>query len=109
MWLQSARVDEASSRTAISRAYYAAYHAASQFVRAEGLVPPEQHLAHRLVWQLIRNSGRPRSTDIANLGVTLKDVRVVADYWEVFPGDWTSEADRAIANAALVISLLGEM
>ncbi|MDP9364247.1 MAG: hypothetical protein M3Q10_08485 [Chloroflexota bacterium] len=30
--------DEATQRTIISRAYYAAYHAASTFVRAEGLL-----------------------------------------------------------------------
>ncbi len=32
--------DEAALRTAISRAYYAAYHRASTYVRANILVPP---------------------------------------------------------------------
>ena len=30
--------DEAAQRTAISRAYYAAYHAAASFVRAQGIL-----------------------------------------------------------------------
>ena len=42
----ASEADEARQRTAINRAYYAAYHAASAYVRAHALCPPHQHMTH---------------------------------------------------------------
>lgn len=109
IWLLKARTDEASQRTAMSRAYYAAYHAASVFVRAHDLCPPTQQLTHERVWRLIRESGRPNCTDIAKLGSDLKRTRASADYRNPFPGNLVHEASDAIADSATIIALLREM
>ncbi len=85
--LASERQDEASRRTAISRAYYAAYHAASALVRDRDLHPPDQQLSHWLVWKLIRDSHLPNCQEISQRGFTLRDARVWADYLNPFPGE----------------------
>lgn len=107
-WLLAERNDEASQRTVISRAYYAAYHAASQVVRSHELCPPTQHLTHWLVWRLIRSSGLSNGVNAAKLGIELRDSRVWADYWNPFPRDLGEEADKAIANSTTIITLLRE-
>ena len=88
------------------RAYYAAYHLASVFVRANALIPPTEHLTHDRVWRLVRQSHRPDSEEIADLGYVLRNARVGADYRNPFPGDLTREAAKAIANSATIISWL---
>jgi hypothetical protein len=72
IWLEAEHPTEAGQRTAINRAYYAAYHAASAFVRAVALNPPGQPLTHDRVWRLIRLSALPNSAEIAKLGFDLK-------------------------------------
>ena len=109
IWLAAERPDEAGQRTAISRAYYAAYHAASAYVRAHELAPPSQHLSHHRVWRLLRDSGRTHSVDLAELCFELKNTRVAADYWNPFPGDLVIEVDRAIATSVTIMTLLREM
>lgn len=108
-WLAAKRPDEAGQRTAISRAYYAAFHAASASVRAHELTPRNQHLSHHRVWRVIRDSGRPHNLAIAELGFALKNARTSADYWNPFPGDLPTEVERAIATSATIIALLREM
>ncbi|MCA9862519.1 MAG: HEPN domain-containing protein [Thermomicrobiales bacterium] len=109
-WLTELRSDEASQRTAINRAYYAAYHAASAFVRTHEMCSPDLHLSHQLVWRLIRESGMRHSIEIANLGYDLKDARVWADYRNPYPGPdhLASDVDKAIANSVAIIALLRE-
>ncbi len=53
---------EADLRTAISRAYYAAYHAASAYVRANTLIPVAERLTHDKVWTVLaRDQDRARA------------------------------------------------
>jgi hypothetical protein len=106
IWLEAEHPTEAGQRTAINRAYYAAYHAASAFVRAVALNPPGQPLTHDRVWHLIRLSALPNSAEIAKLGFDLKNARVGADYRNPFPGNLSSEVKDAIANSAAIIALL---
>ncbi|MFT4037646.1 MAG: hypothetical protein QM692_05650 [Thermomicrobiales bacterium] len=107
-WLANARADEAAQRTAISRAYYAAYHAASAFVRTERLCPPDQNLTHWLVWRLIRTSQHPRGEKIAEIGFELRDLRVAADYWLQFPGDPYTKARDAISSSTVIVTMLSD-
>ncbi len=106
--LAAERRDEASQRTAISRTYYAAYHAASALVRDRELHPPDQHLSHWLVWKLIRDSNMPNCQEISQRGFTLRDARVWADYRKPFPQDLGPEVDKALANSAAIVALLQE-
>jgi len=108
VWLLEERTDEASQRMAISRAYYAAYHAASVHVRANQLYPPEQHMTHCRVWKLLRDAKCPRCTEIASLGFAVETARVKADYRNPFPGDLASAAMDAITTSTAIIALLRE-
>ena len=103
------RADEAnatSHRTAISRAYYGAYHAASAFVRAREFYPSGQPHTHDLVGRHIRNAAFPHSAALAKLGFDLNDARIGADDRNPFPGNLGRAADDAIANTVAIITLL---
>ena len=106
IWLEAGHPTEAGQRTAINRAYYAAYHAASAFVRTRALHPPGEPLTHDRVWRLIRHSTLPNSAEIAKLGFDLKGARLGADYRNPFPGNLASEVKDALANSAVIIGLL---
>ena len=109
IWLLEERPDEAGQRTAISRAYYVAYHAASMYVRREELLPSDQQLRHDRVWRLIRDSQRPNSGVIAQLGFSLRDARVMADYKNPYTGNLPSEANDAVAFSVAIVTMLREM
>ncbi len=82
-------------RSAISRAYYAVFDAASAFIRAKALVPPTERLTHDKVWKLLASDPDPDRSDVGRRGNRLKQVRVNADYRSPFPD--TDLADRATA------------
>ncbi len=52
---------EAEWRTAISRAYYAAFHVARQLVMDLGFVVPYADRAHAYLWYRLSNSGKQPS------------------------------------------------
>ena len=79
------KTSEAHQRTAISRAYYAAFHAASSFVRAKALVPPTERLTHDKVWNLLATDPDPDRVDVGRRGDLLKRLRVNADYRTPLP------------------------
>lgn len=101
---------EAEQRSAISRAYYAVFHAASSFIRANTLVPPSERLSHDKVWKLLAADPGPDRADVGRRGELLKRVRVDADYRSPFPhGDldeWTSDA---LAEADYLIGALSRL
>ena len=76
---------EADQRTAISRAYYPVFHAASSFIRAKTLVPPTERLTHDKVWHLLACDPDPDRADVGRRGFVLKRLRVDADYRNPFP------------------------
>jgi uncharacterized protein (UPF0332 family) len=50
---------EAEWRSAVSRAYYAAFHVGCQLLRALGFTVPHADRAHGYVWMRLSNSGHP--------------------------------------------------
>ena len=75
---------EAALRTAVSRAYYSAYHLAREYVVRERLASVGKQDAHRSVWDAIGAAGgkpRPRQErTIREKGFTLLNARKDADY-----------------------------
>jgi hypothetical protein len=97
----SRRSDEAARRSAISRAYYAAYNLARQHLRdalganvgpASEPIPPsgKRKGEHEWCWDKFCDSGHDGCIDIGELGKRLKGFRVEADY----------EANSAVARNA---------
>ncbi len=52
-------VTEEEWRSAVSRAYYAAFHSARDFMLALGFQVPQGEQAHRYLWKRLANSGHP--------------------------------------------------
>ena len=71
---------EAEWRAAVSRAYFAAFHAARQLMEDLGFQVPRGEQAHAYLWKRLSNSGH---VDVQNSGRDLSDLRSLrnwADY-----------------------------
>ena len=64
--------DEASWRTAVSPAYYAAFHVARQLLTDVGFTVPYADRAHGYLWLRLQNSG---DVAVCQAGADLKDLR----------------------------------
>jgi len=70
--------DEASHRTAMSRAYYCVYHKAPEQAVASGCVDPKSHVK---LWNLYSDKQTDRDCiKLAKMGDRMKKERVAADY-----------------------------
>jgi len=96
--------DEGSQRTAISRAYYAAYHAASAFVRASGQL--RQGHTHRRVWSALANGGDPALSEIGRRGDQLRQIRIIADYRDDAPDELPTIARDTVDEARSLVEAI---
>src|SRR5262249_51250360 len=71
---------EAEWRTAASRAYYAAFHAAKELLAVLGFVMPRDDTAHRQVSYRLQNCGHPQVVAAGAQLDTLRKDRNRADY-----------------------------
>jgi len=103
----SAATDEASLRTAVSRAYYAAFHVARRYVmdaKPEVQLPADGR-QHEMVWEVLGRGRRQERAACAH-GRRLKQKRTKADYAMTglkFPNDARfaiTEAQGVISNIA---------
>jgi hypothetical protein len=101
--------EERERRSAINRAYYAAYGEAREFSVAHGLNMQSGGQSHDRVWQFLRRGAgysqtwqRAAAKAIGDIGVELRALRVQADY---FRTNSPSQADarRAVSLADLII------
>jgi uncharacterized protein (UPF0332 family) len=79
------RSDEASHRTAISRAYYFIYHIAIEFAETNiefKLASGEP--SHKQVWRLFSNSEELECQRLASIADRIKEKRIRADYDPIF-------------------------
>ena len=72
---------EAQYRSAISRAYYFAFHLATPAAKRLGFDDrrgiPEPH---KRIWRVFRSATAPGVSDVADLGKELRSMRMQADY-----------------------------
>ncbi len=68
-------------RSALSRAYYAVYHAAVELLHAAGAEPDTGHSGHALVRRALRGPRVDRLTAVSRQLERLHNLRVKADYW----------------------------
>jgi len=108
---QSARssTQEAKSRSAASRAYYAAFCKARNFLRAQKNVHiPNTGRAHRLVWQWFEGNSSDEVKQIGVEGNRLKEDRRKADYDDAVP-NLSSLATEALELSGKIIANLTEI
>jgi uncharacterized protein (UPF0332 family) len=77
IWIQG--TDEAEWRSAVSRAYYAAFHKARRLFVALGFQPPKGDQAHAYLWLRLLNCGPQVQLAGSDLN-TLRRDRNLADY-----------------------------
>lgn len=68
----AAGATEAEWRSAVSRAYYAAFHVGCELLRALSFVVPHADRAHSYLWLRLANSTH---SDVNNAGLSLKHLR----------------------------------
>jgi uncharacterized protein (UPF0332 family) len=81
-WSTGAR--EGEWRSAVSRAYYAAFHVARDLFRQGGFTVPQGDQAHAYLWLRLGNAGHP---DVQRAGNDLNDLR-----------RWRNRADYELAR-----------
>jgi uncharacterized protein (UPF0332 family) len=91
--LCSHRSDEAALRSAVSRAYYAAFHCAREKL---GSVSRSSTSPHLDVWKAIGDRGGVNARAVKSMGLACRDNRVEADYEPVVRVDWKATAERVI-------------
>lgn len=116
---------EAALRTAVSRAYYSAYHLARAYVERNNLASVGRQDSHKAVWDALGRSGgppRPRQERaIKSKGFTLRDARNDADYEGDRPDStppptpearlryWKGQAALAVEHAKSIRDLLAQI
>lgn len=96
--LASRGADEATARTAIGRAYYAAFGSARRHLGQAGVTIPQTGAAHPLVWETFHRSPDRVRRRIANRGRQLLRRRRQADYDDHYPMT-TTEVERSVGWA----------
>jgi uncharacterized protein (UPF0332 family) len=105
----AARGDEAALRSAISRAYYAAFCSARNYLRdVQGRTIPKTGAAHRIVWDEFEAGSDNSRRQVATLGVRLRRSRNRADYDDEL-ARVADIANDAIHNANNVLDLLQDL
>jgi len=74
------RADEAARRSAISRAYYYAFHVANDHLKANRVRLDLERSVHERVWRVYIKSSNPQCVKIGTDGYRLKVARRDADY-----------------------------
>ncbi|MFZ2420001.1 MAG: hypothetical protein WBD79_11930 [Anaerolineae bacterium] len=102
--------EEASLRTAISRAYYAAYRSASNLAASRGeLVPAGLASDHGLVINHFRYAADPVRQKIGAGLSRLRGNRNKADYDDVLSGRPAATAQSSVTLARNVLTALGSL
>lgn len=96
--------DEGALRSAISRAYYAVYHAAATFVRTSGIL--RRGHSHRRVWSALANDVDPARAAVGARGDQLRQVRTDADYRDRVPGDLANRARDTVREARALVEAI---
>jgi|SRR5690242_6851275 len=77
--------DEASLRSALSRAYYYVYHLALQRAEANNFRAIQGEASHKQLWRVFSGSPEPECQRLATIAERLKEKRERADYNGHFP------------------------
>lgn len=96
---------EADWRSAVSRAYYAAFHMAREFMSDLGFTTPRADPAHAFLWRRLGNCGQVPLALAGSRLNQLRGERNRADYDLNVDFAW-KDAQAAVKSAALIITAL---
>jgi uncharacterized protein (UPF0332 family) len=103
--------DEASLRSAVSRAYYSAFISALRRAESLGYDSKSDPLgsSHDNLWELYENNRDTTCENIAKIGKRMKRARVGADYRDFFTNRWNQESLDAIKDALECLNLISQL
>lgn len=102
--------DEAAERSAISRAYYAAFLKAREYLDRQGPAVPRNGAAHTVVWNRLLTGQGSVSKSVGQDGKRLKAWRRSADYDLPHPAaDVSAEAQTAVTTARHLLANLATL
>jgi uncharacterized protein (UPF0332 family) len=104
----SGRNGEADRRSAVSRAYYAVFHASRDLLTALRFQTPRADKAHNYLYVRLNNCGERRVEDAAFRLDNLRGARNQADYDVHRPLPPNAPAD-AIADAEIILQTLDNL
>lgn len=96
---------EADWRSAISRAYYVAFHVARELMSELGFATPRADLAHAFLWRRLENCGHVPLALAGSRLNQLRGERNHADYDLDSDLPW-KDAQAAVTSAAMIIAAL---
>jgi len=96
---------EAAWRSAVSRAYYAAFHVARELLDSMGFAVPRGERAHAHLWLRLSNCGDPQMATTGAALNSLRQDRNFADYDLLRPLT-QANAVRSVRMAEQTVSLL---
>lgn len=102
------RNTEADWRSSISRSYYAAFHAACNFLRDLGFAVPQDDSAHHYAYSRLFNCGTKQVAVLADKLADLRRQRNQADY-ECSATVRQGEATDALRNAQDILYVLDNL
>lgn len=102
---QAAGPDEADWRSAASRAYYAAFHAARELFASLRFRVPRANRAHNYLYVRLNNGGEPAALRSAAVLFELRRERNIADY-DTPAAFARSRAARSVADAEDAVRIL---
>jgi len=100
---------EAALRTAVSRAYYAAYHAVREYVSATGRGDPPRGDSHTWVWNQLDPRQRRQEGQMKREGFKLLKTRKSADYDLDSVGNWTKQAKFDVDTSRTILKLVADI
>jgi len=100
--------DEASLRTAVSRAYYVAFHAAKGYVERTQGAFHRRSSEHDQTWTALSSSGDAEEATIGQWGSDLCRLRINADY-KLQKSTQSREALQALSYARKIREGLGKL
>jgi uncharacterized protein (UPF0332 family) len=97
--------DEGDWRSAVSRAYFAAFHVTRDLLIALRFRPPQADCAHEYVYRRLNNCGLKPVVDAATVLTELRRRRNRADY-DMHRANSASDAADAVIDAEFIIQTL---
>jgi uncharacterized protein (UPF0332 family) len=93
---------QADWRTAISRAYYAAFHKARTLLQQGGFRVPDAERAHAYIWLRLSNSTHP---DVNDAGGRLSHLRSMRN-WAEYDFDQPLDESAAISYVGIALGIV---
>ncbi|MFN4817115.1 MAG: HEPN domain-containing protein [Pseudanabaena sp.] len=100
------KIDEAYYRSAISRAYYAAFCVTKNYLEEHHITIPRKE-SHIFVANELKNNRNTRK--IAAVFISLRDYRNIADYDDKTPSGLANIAKQSTRNSQLIIDLINKL